>query len=119
MNTPEIVGNRLYKIRCIANHGSRKQKLFAETLGFEPDSYNQWEIGKILVPVYAAVIICEWTENAVTLDYIYRGRGDDLGAGWALSLKAAPDRPTFLKGRRSSRKRPLAARSRSSSRRRG
>src|SRR5215831_7971387 len=117
MNTPEIVGNRLYKIRCIANHGSRKQKLFAETLGFEPDSYNQWENGKILCPVYAAITICEWTEYAVTLDYIYQGR--DVGPAWLLPLKAAPDRPTFERRPASPSRTPLGRRTSSTPRRRG
>jgi DNA-binding XRE family transcriptional regulator len=102
MDSPEVVGNRLYKIRFVAGFGAAKppdgqQKAFALKAGFDPKSYNQWETGKIRVPVKAAIVICKWAGNGVTLEYIYRGRLDSMGPGWTLPLKEAPDRPGFVR----------------------
>jgi hypothetical protein len=93
MDKPEVVGNRLYKIRYVANFGGDKQqKTYAEMLLLPEKSYSHWEIGRAMIPVHAAIVICDWTE-AVTLDYVYRGRLDFVAPAWGLALKAAPDRP--------------------------
>ncbi len=112
MDSPEEVGNRLFKIRHVAGFGARgKQKEYADALGFEYDSYNQWERGRgardvpVMCPVQAAVTICEHHDNNVTLDYIYRNRFN-VEPAWSLPLKAAPDRPGFVKPTSPPRVRP-------------
>lgn len=101
MDASEVVGNRLYKIRCVAGFDGRQQNKFAAELGFTPDLYNKWELGRsgptpAMCPVYAAVAICEWSDNGLTLDYIYRGRLEDVGREWRLPLKGAADRVGFV-----------------------
>jgi hypothetical protein len=100
MDNPTVVGNRLYKIRCVAGFGGEdQQRKYAETLLVREKSYSQWETGHAMIPVHAAVAICEWTE-AVTLDYIYRGRADFVPPAWGLAFKRTPDRPPSKRGPR-------------------
>jgi hypothetical protein len=114
MDASEVVGNRLYKIRHVAQHsdawkGKRTQKAWADKHNFKEDSYSQWETGRriekegnisievpVMFPIERAVALCDWSKDGVTLDYIYRGIERDLGRGW-LPLIDAPDRPGFVR----------------------
>lgn len=102
MDASEVVGNRLYKIRFVAGYGRHgKQLAWARKLGFNKDSYNQWELGRmgktpIMCPIERAIAICEWSEDGIDLNYIYRGLLRGLGPAWFAPLKDAPNRPGFV-----------------------
>src|SRR5258708_7249510 len=106
MDASEVVGNRLYKIRYVATHstswkGKRTQKAWADKHGWTEDSYSQWETGRmgpsaVMIRIERAIELCEWSEDGITLDYIYRGLLGGLGRAWFLPLKDAPDRPGFV-----------------------
>lgn len=121
MDSPKVVGNRLYKIRFVAGFPEihkkfGHQKQWADKIGLSTKSYSQWESGTHgHIPVLHAIKICEWTGNAVDLDYIYRGRPDDLGREWAGPLRDAPDRPSVARRANAPRRKLAVKRSRRSS----
>lgn len=101
MDTPEVVGNRLFKIRYVAGFGGDEdQGRWAKFIRVGDKVYSHWEIGRAMMPLQYAVRIVEDYVEGATLDYIYRGRLDFVATPLALALKRAPDRPPTKRGRR-------------------
>jgi transcriptional regulator with XRE-family HTH domain len=51
--------------------GVRKQKDFAERAQISPNTYNQWEKGRVYPDLQYAIRLCD--EYGITLDWIYLG----------------------------------------------
>jgi transcriptional regulator with XRE-family HTH domain len=51
--------------------GVRKQKEFAERAQISPNTYNQWEKGRVYPDLQYAIRLCD--EYGITLDWIYLG----------------------------------------------
>jgi hypothetical protein len=93
MDSPEAIGNRLYKVRCLLGFGEHgQQRELANEFGFNPISYNQWETGYVPIPVEHAVHLVE-NVPGLTLDFIYRGDFDFLPPKLGRCLRKLPDRP--------------------------
>ncbi|CAJ0890953.1 hypothetical protein AMST5_04093 [freshwater sediment metagenome] len=63
------VGTRVEALRLA--FGLPSQGEMADMLRVETGTYNHWTTGKALIPVPAAIRLCELT--GATLDYVYRG----------------------------------------------
>jgi DNA-binding XRE family transcriptional regulator len=51
--------------------GIKKQKDFAEQADISPNTYNQWEKGKVYPDLQYAIRLCD--QYGITLDWIYLG----------------------------------------------
>lgn len=63
------VGKRVEALRLAL--GVSSQADMADRLGVETGTYNHWTTGKALIPVPAAIRLCQI--SGATTDYIYRG----------------------------------------------
>jgi transcriptional regulator with XRE-family HTH domain len=68
------IGARLRRLR--QGFSKSSQKDWAEKNGFNATQYNNWEIGLRLIPVHAAICLCD--RYGLTLDAIYRGHIDGV-----------------------------------------
>lgn len=101
MDTPGVVGNRLFKIRFVAGFGGEDdQGRWAEHIGVSEKSYSHWETGHVMIPLEYAVRLIEDHMKGASLDYIYRGDLDFVVPRLSRELKAAPERPPTKRGRR-------------------
>ena len=84
-NEPDkkIIGQRL---RLTRESMRLTQVEFARRAGIAPNTYNQFETGMRLVPPGRAIAICD--AYSLTLDWIYRGRMDDLPTRLSKAIEA-------------------------------
>ena len=80
------VGKRLELLR--AAKGIKQQKIFADMIKASPGQYNNWALGRQVIPVEFAVKICGIT--GATLDYIYLGNSSALPMHLVSALNIMP-----------------------------
>jgi transcriptional regulator with XRE-family HTH domain len=80
------VGKRLELLRKA--YGVKQQKQFAELIQASGAQYNNWALGRQIIPVEYAVKICGLT--GATLDYIYLGKSSGLPMHLVSELNIIP-----------------------------
>ncbi len=80
------VGKRLELLR--AAKGVKQQKIFADLIGASAGQYNNWALGRQIIPVEYAVKVCGMT--GATLDYIYLGNSSALPMHLVSALNIMP-----------------------------
>ena len=69
MDRPEIIGERLRRIRLALGH--TQAKAFCDSMGLLDTAWNNWERGRRVIPIEAALKVAGKT--GASLDWIYRG----------------------------------------------
>ena len=69
MDKPEIIGDRLRRIRLALGH--TQAKAFCDSMGLLDTAWNNWERGRRVIPIEAALKGAGKT--GASLDWIYRG----------------------------------------------
>jgi transcriptional regulator with XRE-family HTH domain len=69
MDNPEKVGARIRRLRLAL--GYTQAKAFCDSMGIADTAWNNWEKGRRVIPIDAALKLA--AKTGASLDYIYRG----------------------------------------------
>jgi hypothetical protein len=87
------VGQRLKRIRYVLGYGEGMGKAFAARYEINYNTWNAWETGQNLVVVPMACRLVDMLPG-IDLDWIYRGRAEDVRLDLWRALEAAFEAPT-------------------------